>query len=76
NAPLLPYIVISAPAKRLNTWDRFRIPLPFSRGAIVFGKPVIPEEGQDRDSLLAALQNNLDTALRIAEDTLKKKDRP
>lgn len=75
DAPLLPYIVISTPAKRLKTWDRFRIPLPFSRGAIVFGEPVIPSDDQDRDSLQAALQRNLDDALQTAEDLLKKKDR-
>lgn len=73
DAPILPYVVISSPAKRLKTWDRFRIPLPFSRGAIVFGDPVIPSEGASREDLQAALQSGLDTALQTAEAMLQKK---
>lgn len=69
-APLLPYIVISSPAKRLNTWDRFRIPLPFTKGAIVFGEAVIPKTEEDRDQLQAALQTRLDEALKTAEALL------
>ncbi|MEO1642051.1 MAG: lysophospholipid acyltransferase family protein [Pseudomonadota bacterium] len=73
DAPILPYVVISSPAKRLNTWDKFRIPLPFSNGAIVFGDPVIPDDNTSRDDLQAKLQVGLDSALQTAEAMLQKK---
>ena len=35
-AAVLPYAVISRPAHRFDSWDRFVLPLPFARGAIVW----------------------------------------
>ena len=51
DAPILPYAIVSAPRKRLNTWDGFRIPYPFTRGALVFGEAVIPSKYDDREAL-------------------------
>ncbi len=39
-APVMVAGLAAAPAWRLNTWDRFLIPLPFSRGAVVYGGPL------------------------------------
>lgn len=74
-APILPYAIVSAPRKRLNTWDKFRIPYPFSRGALVFGEPVIPDKDADRETLRQRLEDNLNTAMARAEDIAQKKDR-
>lgn len=75
NAPILPYAIVSAPRKRLNTWDGFRIPYPFSRGALVFGDPVIPNADEDRESLRQKLESSLNAAMSRAETLAQKKGR-
>lgn len=72
-APILPYAVVSSPRKRLNTWDGFRIPYPFSRGALVFGEAVIPAPDDDRETLRQRLEDNLNAALARAESLAQKK---
>ena len=72
-APILPYAIVSSPRKRLNTWDGFRIPYPFSRGALVFGEAVIPGPDDDRETLRQRLEDNLNTALVRAESLAQKK---
>lgn len=39
-APVVPYAILSKGSVRLSTWDRFHMPLPFSRGVMVFGEAV------------------------------------
>jgi len=73
DAPILPYAIVSSPRKRLNTWDGFRIPYPFSRGALVFGEAVIPGPDDDRETLRQRLEDNLNTALVRAESLAQKK---
>ena len=72
-APVLPYAIVSAPSKRLNSWDRFRIPYPFSRGAIVFGEPVYPDTNLAKEGLRLALEERLNAATRRAEHLVEKK---
>jgi lysophospholipid acyltransferase (LPLAT)-like uncharacterized protein len=38
--PILPIAVAASRTLRLSTWDRFELPLPFSRVAISIGEPV------------------------------------
>lgn len=45
-APVLMMGLAARPALHLDTWDRGLIPLPFSRGAIVWGDPIF-ETGED-----------------------------
>ena len=67
-ATVVPYAVSSKPAPRLDTWDKFIIPLPFARGAIVFGPPIdCPREARLED-LQQALQTGMDAATRRAEE--------
>ena len=67
-AAVVPYAVSSKPAPRLDSWDRFIIPLPFARGAIVFGPPIdCPREARLED-LQQALQTGMDAATRRAEE--------
>ena len=75
SAPILPYAIVSSPRHRLNTWDGFRIPYPFSRGALVFGEAVIPNPEHDRETLRQKLEDNLNAAMRRAEDMAQKKGR-
>ena len=48
--PVLPVGVACSPCKRLRSWDRFMIPVPFAKAAIVFGDPltVAPDEDEAR----------------------------
>ena len=75
DAPILPYAIVSSPRKRLKTWDGFRIPYPFSRGALVFGEAVIPNGDEDRESLRLKLENSLNAAMARAETLAQKKGR-
>lgn len=75
-APILPYAIVSAPRRRLSTWDGFRIPYPFTRGAVVFGTPVIPSKDEDREALRQQLEDNLKIAMTRAEGLVQKKGRP
>ena len=38
----------------MNSWDRFLIPLPFSRGLFVYGEPIDVPAGADAASMEAA----------------------
>jgi lysophospholipid acyltransferase (LPLAT)-like uncharacterized protein len=38
--PIFPFTFSATPRKVLHTWDRFIIPLPFSRGVFVWGEPI------------------------------------
>jgi lysophospholipid acyltransferase (LPLAT)-like uncharacterized protein len=66
-AVLVPYAITSRPAIRLNSWDRFMIPLPFGRGAIVFGDVIDAPREIDPKTLQAALQRGMDLAMGRAE---------
>ncbi len=43
--PIIPAGVAAYPCKLLPTWDRYMIPLPFARGAFIFGEPIEVPEG-------------------------------
>ena len=49
--PILPVAVAASPACRFRTWDRFELPLPFSRVAIVYGEPVQVARATDAAAL-------------------------
>lgn len=42
--PVIPVGVAVSRARRLGSWDRMIFPLPFGRGAIVYGTPLLPAE--------------------------------
>jgi lysophospholipid acyltransferase (LPLAT)-like uncharacterized protein len=44
----------------LKSWDRFQIPLPFSRATIKFGEPMRVGPEADREAVRAELQRRLD----------------
>lgn len=46
----------------IDSWDRFLLPLPLDRGALVYGAPLPPPAGGDPDSLAAHLAA-IETAL-------------
>lgn len=66
-AALLPYALATSPSKRLRTWDRFQIPLPFTRGAIVFAKAIRADADRSMETIRIELEKNLNHATRRAE---------
>jgi len=69
-APIVPLGFGASRATVLDTWDRFRIPRPFARVAVVFGEPLAVPADADRDALEAArrrLEAALDAVSREAD---------
>lgn len=68
--PLVPAGASARPVWRLNTWDRFEFPRPFSRAAVVFGEPIhvpadtdtadLPALAEDLSARISALQAEAD----------------
>ena len=58
-APVVPLAVGASPARRLSSWDRFLVPLPFARCVLAFGPPLRIEPGADREHAGKELQRAL-----------------
>ncbi len=68
--PVLPMAFAARPAIRLGSWDRFLVPLPFGRGAQVFGAPLAPPAPGDRaatERFRAAIEDALCTVTARAD---------
>lgn len=66
-SPILVYALASAPSRRLDSWDRFMVPLPFGRGAIVFDGPFEMPREADPETLRLLLEERLNAAQARAE---------
>lgn len=69
-AAILPVTYSASPAKIINSWDRFMVPLPFCRGELRYGPPVyVPRDadGADLDDRRQKLETIL-TGLSIEAD--------
>ncbi|HLO77222.1 MAG TPA: hypothetical protein VK196_12275, partial [Magnetospirillum sp.] len=55
--------------RRLGTWDRFIIPLPFTRGILLWGEPILvardADENQARRAIEEAMNAQADRADRM-----------
>ena len=54
--PIVPFGFAAASAARLNSWDRFLLPLPFSRVQVVIGAPISVDPGATDEDLRAVSQ--------------------
>lgn len=50
---------LSSGGKRLDTWDRLLMPLPFSRGTMVFGEAIATDKGMDSEELRERIERRL-----------------
>jgi lysophospholipid acyltransferase (LPLAT)-like uncharacterized protein len=66
-APIVPLGVAARPARRLRSWDRFMVPAPFARCAIVFGPPLRVGRHDDREALRATVERALQEATACAD---------
>lgn len=60
--PILPIAIAASRTLRLRTWDRFELPLPFSRVVIALGDPLAVPRAQDA-AALARMQAELASRL-------------
>ena len=70
-ATIVPVAFAASRAKTLRSWDAFQIPLPFTRGAFVYGEPVTVPAASDRDAMeetRTVLQDRLDGLIARALD--------
>lgn len=61
--PIVPVTFSAAGARRLRSWDRTLVPLPFRRGVFVFGDPLrVPRDADDdaQEQARATLEAELD----------------
>jgi lysophospholipid acyltransferase (LPLAT)-like uncharacterized protein len=68
--PIIPVTFSARPAKRLRSWDRTLLPLPFARGLFVYGEPVtIPRDADETASEQArsALEREMDRLTDLAD---------
>ncbi len=66
-APILPCMHATSRRKRLNSWDRFILSLPFARSVFVWGEPIyIPREADDAQ--LEALRADLEARMNAIAD--------
>ncbi|MFZ5452766.1 MAG: lysophospholipid acyltransferase family protein [Thermodesulfobacteriota bacterium] len=70
-APLIPLAVAAKRKATFNTWDRFELPLPFSRLAVLFGEP-LQVLSTDRGKLLEERRRMLETRLNLLYDQSQK----
>ena len=60
DAPVLPVGTSCRSPRFLNSWDRYLLPLPFSRAAVVFGTPVDRLPGEALESFLSRVDAAID----------------
>ena len=69
--PIQPVAIAASLAKRLKSWDRFMMPLPFSTVYFVYGEPLAVERRGDLAEAAAELKRRLDAAAAEGERLAK-----
>jgi lysophospholipid acyltransferase (LPLAT)-like uncharacterized protein len=62
--PIVPVAVAASRGLRIPTWDRTLVPFPFSRGAFLYGEPLIVPRGltgEQSEALRVSLEHALDS---------------
>jgi len=62
--PILPVCYGTSRCWRINSWDRFYIPQPFSRGIFIIGDPVTISKNEDVDDAISRVQAAMNDAQR------------
>lgn len=62
-APIIPYGWSTARRKVFDSWDRFILPYPFGKGAIVWGPPIGPPSPEADAAEMEAKREELEMAL-------------
>ncbi len=65
--PIIPVCYATKRHWRINSWDRFYIPKPFTRGVFVMGDPVLISKDDGLDDAIARTQKGMDEAQHKAD---------
>jgi len=65
--PVIPLCYATRRQWRINSWDHFYIPQPFTRGVFVMGDPVIVSADDDMDDAIARVQQAMDETQQKAD---------
>ncbi len=64
---VLPITASGAPVRFLRSWDRYLLPLPFSRNVVVYGEPLSIGQSVSEAAAVAQIGSALDAATREAD---------
>ncbi len=67
--PILPASFAARRRVVFNSWDRFVLPLPFSRVVVIYGEPLEVRPNDDGETARLALEEQLNVITRRAEAT-------
>jgi len=70
--PIVPVCYATKRHWRVNSWDRFYIPQPFSKGVFVMGDPVILAADEEPEQALVRVQQAMDAAQQTADSFFDK----
>ena len=76
---VIPAGIASWPRIQFNTWDSYVVPLPFSRGAMIFGKPIeVPSKlsEEERDAWCSMLESQINELELRAEYLVRPASQP
>lgn len=76
NAKIVTYAFAASPARRFNSWDRFVVPFPFGKGAVVFGPIVDAPRDVDPEIIRQQVEDALNAATERAEEIVGGKFEP
>jgi lysophospholipid acyltransferase (LPLAT)-like uncharacterized protein len=65
NAPVYPVFALPHSTWRLNSWDRFMIPKPFTRITVRFGEPLLPSDFAAGENRVGHFSEQLQQAMAI-----------
>jgi len=70
-APIIPVAIAASSFKRLNSWDRMLIILPFSRCSLIYHKPVYVPAGIDNERLKVCARQLTDITNQLEKEAEK-----
>ena len=59
NVPIIPITFGTKPLRTIDSWDRFAVVLPFARGTVAFGEPIILPKGGDTESHRSLIEERM-----------------
>ena len=65
---ILPITSSSSRPRFLRSWDRYLMPLPFSRNVVAYGEPFPIDDAASEDFVLSRIGEALDAATRAADE--------
>lgn len=74
NAPIIPIVYAASRQRTLSSWDRFKIPLPFSHIAFSFLEPISCPEGEDIEEIGRKIEKRMEEEEKALTELLRKQE--